>query len=170
MTKQKFFFEEDTSVSGQEESGITWDEHADTFFNVLEGAGVTADKDSLAPKGVETERYKTTSKKTQLLELEYGIIKEDYVIHITPCHPHRNLTQRTALAEAVKACVFALNDIVPFDLKVRLHLPQDNWEIKAISFVIEGGADAWNLNRETLEQVTIPDIEAKVTAICMKAK
>ena len=103
-----------------------------------------------------------------MLLIEHGVVSNDYVLHITPTHPQRNLQAKNKLHAAIKEIITELNKVVPFDLRVDIHLPQEDWEVKATSFIVRGAADAWNFDRDAMDNVTIPSIEKKVADICVK--
>lgn len=168
MADDKFFFEEDPDAKG--DSGITWSEHTTTFLSVLETEGVLRERKeiSLDPMMPQSE-MQTQHLKTTLLDIEYGIVKDDYVLHVTPLHPRKNLTNTNLLSEAMRAMIVLLNAEVPTTLRVEIFKPRADWEIKATSFIIKEGATAWNLDRGKIESVIIPKIMEQVSAICMKA-
>jgi hypothetical protein len=168
MSKDTFFFEEDPQAEGA--SGLTGKEHAEAFFSVLEQEGIIKDR-----QGVEAfdelkaqSEISTQTERTSLVEVEYGIVKADYVVHVTPIHPVRNLSQRPLFEQAVKQCVVLLSKAVPVSLRVDIYLPQPDWQIKATSFVIRDAADTWNFDAKAVE-AAIPDILEQVTKICAQA-
>lgn len=168
MSKDKFFFEEDPSAAP--DSGMTWDEHSDTFFSVLEEAGIAKTRDSLSLEPIEAKpQMQVQKKRTTLVEIEFGKVRNDYVIHITPIHPHKNLKNDRLLKYAVGEAVKLLNQYVPQNVSVAIWLPRDDYEIKSTSFVIKDGAEAWNLDIEKLENSAVPELLDQITQICMKA-
>lgn len=166
MSDNKFFFEEDPAA---EESGVTWNEHADTFFHGLKEADLLKEREKIdfAPMGTQVE-MQTEHKTTKLVDIEFGVVKSDYVIHITPVHSTKNLTKRPLLEEAVKHAVVELNKVVPSNLNVEIFLPREDYEIKAISFIIREGADAWNLDMKKLSNEVVPKMLEDIGKICMK--
>lgn len=159
---RKFFFEEDPELEETIKSGV--------FFQELEKSGIikTTEGMDMNPLTPEPES-KTKTERTATVEVEFGRVKDDYVLHVTPIHPRKNLKKRALLESAVKTCVVNLNKVVPPSLRVDIYLPQDDWEIKAISFIIRDGWTAWNLDRDKLEAETVPTLLTEVGAICMKA-
>jgi hypothetical protein len=103
-----------------------------------------------------------------LLLIEHGVVANDYVLHITPVHPQRNLQNRNKLHAAIKEIILELNKVVPFDLRVDIHLPQEDWEVKATSFLVREAVNAWNFDLEAMDKITVPEIEKKVSDICVK--
>lgn len=164
-----FFFEEDTE--GGLDTGVTGAEQADTFLSVLEGEGIIKDRGPLTSfdqmKNVSEADTKVT--KTSLVEIEYGIVKGDYVIHITPIHPQKNLLKKNLLEAAVKQTVIILNKTIPPTLSVDIFLPRSDYEIKAMSYVIRQATDAWNFEVSKIETEAIPQILEQVGKICMMA-
>lgn len=161
----KFFFEEDVEEIG---SGVTTDEQADIFGEAVAEMGITSPLDSMAPKNVELIQNDVNKIETPMLTIEYGIVGKDYVLHITPTHPQRNLQDGNKLNSAIKEIIYELNTVVPFDLRVDIHLPQPDWEVKATSFIVRDAANAWNFSREEMDNEVVPEIERKVSAICVK--
>ena len=159
----KFFFEEDAE---DPISGVTHTEQADIFSDVLEGIGVSANIDSMEPMGAVAKRLEMHDIKNGLLHIEYGIVDQDYVIHLTPTHPKRNLSSDTKLRSSIEKTIMCLNKVVPFDLQVEIHLPRADWEIKVLSFIVRGAATAWNIDVSYLESIIIGEIGPELTAIC----
>lgn len=168
MGKDTFFFEEDPVA---EDSGITAKEHADTFFSALETEGIIKDRQGISSfDQLKNEAAQSTEKKRNaLVEVEFGVVNDDYVLHVTPTHPHKNLQKRQLFEVAVRECVILLNQVVPTTLTVDIYLPQPDWEIKATSFIIRGGADAWNLDVQKIASETVPLILERVAKICAQA-
>jgi hypothetical protein len=168
MGKEDLFFEEDPKAP--EETKMTWEEHSDTFFGVLQGEGIVSNREdmSMAPMGVVPE-MSAKVQKNGVVEIEFGVVKDDYTVHITPIHPKKNLSNQALFKEALKEAVTILNGVVPPELKVDIFLPRPDWEIKATSFVVRGGATAWNLDHTRIEKATVPLLLEAVTAVCMKA-
>ena len=166
MSKDKFFFEEDPQAG--EDSGLTWGEHAEAFMGALKEDGLAQSGLSLEPMDAQSDMDMTTVKNS-LIELQYGTVGDDYVIHITPTHPQKNLKLKPLLDEAMKTTITILAAYVPVSLRVDIHPPQKDWEIKATSYLIRGGATAWNLDRAELESKALPEMIDKVGQICMKA-
>jgi hypothetical protein len=160
--ENKFFFEDDS-----EDSSSSAKDQADVFGAILEEAGINSPIESMAPMGVVPDKVEMKSDKTQIVSIEYGIVKNNYAIHITPTHNKRNLSSDAKMSSAIKEIITEMNKKVPYELKVAIHLPQEDWEVKALSFVIEGGADAWNFDIKDFESESIPVILEKVTQICM---
>lgn len=170
MSTDKFFFEEDPEAS--EGTGLTPEEHTDCFLTALEANGIIKDRGflpSLDPFQVQAETAKTQHKTTGLIDIEYGIAKSDYVLHITPLHHQKNLTNKNLLDAAVKTAVMELNKIVPPTMHVDIFLPRHDYEIKATSFVIKDGGDAWNLDRDKIETEVVPQLVELIGKICMRA-
>lgn len=168
MSKDKFFFEEDPEAS--EESSLNWTEHAATFFHALEDHGLIEDRPvmDLAPM-TPTIEMNTAHKVTSLVDIEYGTVKADYAIHITPIHPRKNLIKEELLHEAVRLAVVLLNRVIPTSSVVSIFMPRKDWEIKVISFVVKDGADTWNLDTKKIEEETVPQLLEEIGKICMKA-
>ena len=161
--ENKFFFEEDP-----EGGELTAKDQADIFGHLMSEVELTSAIESMEPMGVELDgKIEMKTHSDNLITLEYGIVQDNYTLHITPIHQRRNLTSQNKLNEAIKSVILLMNQKVPFDLKVAIHLPQEDWEIKALSFVIEGGANAWNFNIPEFEELIIPEIFKSVSNICM---
>lgn len=159
---RKFFFEEDPELEETIKSGV--------FFEELEKSGIIKSTEGMDMNPLTPEaESKTQVKRTGTVEIEYGRVKNDYILHVTPIHPRKNLTKRSLLELAVKTCVVTLNKVVPPSLHVDIYLPQEDWEIKAISFIIRDGWNAWNLDRDRVEAETVPALLDEVGAVCMKA-
>jgi len=162
----KFFFEEDTAEVLS--SGVSTKEQADIFGEVLEELGISGAPDSMEPMEATMKKMVLREMKTTLLHIEYGIVDKDYVLHITPVHPKRNFQGDAKLRLAIQEVILILNKIVPFDLKVSIHLPREDWEVKALSFVVRQGAVAWNLRTEELDTAVTEEVEPKLAALCMR--
>jgi len=169
MGNNRFFFEEDPEA--KEETGLTWGEHTNTFIDVLKKDGFIKEGDAAIALGdtlkAEADVVKTKHSKNSLLDIEFGIIQSNYAIHITPLHPHKNLTNPKALDRAVREAVIILNKIIPPNLQVDIFLPRADYELKAISFVIREGAEAWNLDAANLENIAIPQLMEQIGKVCM---
>jgi hypothetical protein len=163
-----FFFEEDPKA--QPDTGLTPEEHANTFLTILEDGGIIKDRSPLTSfdpmKNVS--EMNTQKVQTNLVEVEYGIVKNDYVVHVIPIHPHKNLKDKRLLDQALQATILILNKIVPTTLNVDIYLPRADFEIKATSYVIREAADSWNFDSKAIE-AAIPTIMEQVGQICMKA-
>lgn len=163
MDETKFFFEPDTETS---ESGITNEEHADTFFNTLKEAGIIHEQIPESMEAQQAQAQAAMSKvETRLLQVEFGTYLDNYAVHITPTHPQRNLSDELAVKKALKELVLILNDYVPYTLQVQLHLPQSDWKMKVLSAVVVGGASAWNFDTDKLEKEGIPRLIAAIESI-----
>lgn len=168
MGKDTFFFEEDPAAG--DDSGVTGEEQADTFLSVLAEGGIIKDRSSLTSfdpmkAAADADTKKT---KTAMVEIEYGIVKGDYVIHVVPTHPHKNLKNQKLLEHAIRQTVLMLNKEIPGTLKVDIYLPRADFEIKATSYVVRDAADAWNFDATKVEAL-IPAILEQVGKICMMA-
>ena len=163
--ENKFFFESDPE--DQDGGSFTPEDQANIFGSIVSEIGLKSDIDSMAPMSAVPDKVEMKTKTDNLILLEYGIVQNNYTIHLTPIHQRRNLSDNNKLNDAIKTIVLLMNKMVPFDLKVSIHLPQEDWEIKALSFVIEGGADAWNFNVADFEETIIPEIFDKISKICM---
>lgn len=157
----KFFFEEDASSPGSLDSS----EQADIFGEVVAESGVKSGMTSMAPLGVEVLSDVKEIRNTLLL-VEYGTVGDDYAIHVTPLHPSRNLQNDQKLNRAIRLVVEEMNKYIPFDVRVDIHLPQKDWEIKATSFIARGAKVAWNVDINDLNTKLIPSIVDGVTNIC----
>lgn len=166
MSGNKFFFEED--AESEQGTGVNFKEQADIFGDSLEQAGVKSTLGSMEPLKAEPARLEMKQITNPMVLLEYGIVDKDYVVHITPTNPQRNLQNEVKLRAAIETTILAMNKAVPFDLQVKIHLPQKDWDIKVLSFVITQGADAWNFDIPSFETTIIPDIHKKVSDICVK--
>jgi hypothetical protein len=161
MSNDKFFFEEDPKAT--EATGLTWAEHTDAFFGALgkDGTGM-----SLEPHAVVVE-MKTEHKSTSLVDVEYGTVKADYVIHITPLHPQRNLAKGNLVEQAMEATLKLLVTVVPHTLRVDICKPRPKDEIKVLSFIIREGAETWNLDTKKIEAEVVPQLLEQIGKICM---
>lgn len=159
----KFFFEEDPSSSSND---INWSEHSDTFFEQIKDMGILQ-KENMAPHGIVID-MQVKKMETTLIRIEYGIVKEDYVIHTIPIHHKKNFSREDVLKQAMYQTVVRLQKIIPADLQVDIYPPDTDWHVKAISYVIRRGSDAWNLDREKLENEVLPDIKLFLTELCSR--
>ena len=162
----KFFFEEDIEELS---TGVTPIEQADFFNGVVGGLGVSGALDSMEPMEAQAKRLEMKDIKNNLVMVEYGIVDKDYVLHITPLHAKRNLTNDTKLRIAIEQTMIALNKIIPFDIQVEIHLPREDYEVKALSFVARGAAVAWNLSTTDLDNLITGEIVPALTTICNKS-
>lgn len=164
--KEKFFFEEDPEA--QSDSGMSWNEHSGTFFSALQEIGIAKAAPDLMPMDVQATTVNLKTIAGKLTSIEYGVVDNDYVIHITPTHPKYNLGNLQLYNEALKESVIELNKVIPPTLRVDVYHPQPDWEIKAISFAIRGGAQSWNFDTSTVDSAVELLIQ-KIDAICGKA-
>lgn len=167
----KFFFEEDTD--GVEDTGMTWAEHTSTFLDTLKKEGyikeTSSDFDLGGVKKAETD-MSTKHVHNSLVDVEFGTVRTNYVIHITPTHPHKNLAHQKLLEQAVRSAIIILNNgIIPPNLDVDIFLPRDDYKIKSISFTIKDGAEAWNLDVSKIEKEAVPKLLDQIGKICMAA-
>lgn len=171
MSNDKFFFEEDPE--GAKDSGITWEEHTDTFMNVLKDGGFIKEGIEAfsldTPLTAQADVSNTKKVRNVFVEIEYGIIQSNYAVHITPIHAQKNLTKQTLLNLAIKQAVFILNQHIPPSVRVEIFMPRPDYEIKAISFVVKEGAEAWNLDTAKIEIEAIPKLLEEIAKICMQA-
>jgi hypothetical protein len=161
MEEGKFFFEEDPQSSAND---INWVEHSDTFYNQIKDMGILQ-KESLSPHGVSVD-MEMQKMETSFVRIEYGIVRQDYVIHTIPTHHRKNFSTPEALKKAMYQTVTRLQAVIPNDLQVDIYPPQPEWEVKAISYIVRRGADAWNLDREKLEKEILPQIKIALTEVC----
>lgn len=166
MGDSKFFFEEDSEA--QNGTGVSYEEQADIFGAALEESGVGNKLGSMAPLQAEVTPMKLEVESNKLIQIEYGIVGKDYVVHITPTHPNRNLQSDQKLNAAIKAAILTMNQVVPFDLQVQIHLPQEDWDVKVLSFVLKDGADFWSFDQNKFKAVSIPELMQQLSAICTK--
>ncbi len=164
--ENKYFFEEDADADSG--TGVTFEEQADVFGNVLADAGIDSSLSSMTPLQAEPVKINMQQLSNGVLLVEYGIIGPDYVMHITPTHPQKNLTSSNKINLAIRITILELNKIVPYDLRVDIHTPKEEWDVKAISFLVRGGAEAWNLDIKSIDAV-VPNIFNKITELCTKA-
>lgn len=166
MSGNKFFFEEDSEA--EQGSGVSLEEQADIFSDSVSQAGVSGKIDSMAPMKVEAAPVEVKQERTSLALVEFGVVDKNYAIHITPTHPQRNLKDHKKMRAAIEAAIIEMNRHVPPDLQVNIHLPQEDWDIKVLSFVVQGGAAAWNFDIAAFESEAVPVILKKVSDICAK--
>jgi hypothetical protein len=141
MVAKGFFFDPETKVEPtKSQSG--------TFFSTLEEAGViqSADQESMP---IEKEGEMSVLK-TQFLILEFGSYKDDYSLHIEPCHDKKNLDSpykvELAVVEALKLLRPATGDI-----RIDVYLPKEEWKKKIISLVVRGAMKSWYFNQVEFE-------------------
>lgn len=166
MNGNKFFFEEDTSE--QSPTGVGFEEQADIFSSSVKEVGIATHMGSMKPMQASVPKIDLKVIEDKLVRVEYGVIDADYVIHITPIHDRRNLKPDAKLKRAIEASVIEMNKSIPFDLQVAIHLPQESWDVKVLSFVVKGGASAWNFDQDSFGRVAIPIIHKSVSDICLK--
>ena len=172
MSNDKFFFEEDPE--SEKDSGISWEEHTDTFLSVLKKEGylqdLPFDKLSLGSEmKAEADRNETKHVTSSLLDIEFGVIQSNYVLHITPVHAQKNLSKPALLNEAVKTAVILMNQVIPANLDVKIFMPRVDYPVKAVTFSIAGGGEAWNFDQTQLETEVVPKMLEQIGKICMLA-
>jgi len=167
MSETKFFFEEDETKENTK-SNKTLESDLDFFNSVLKEEGVDGFLNTLEPSSAQPLPRELNKLENPVLEIIYGNIGDDYYIYIFPKHPKKTINENN-LRVAVEEVVIAMNKEVPYTLKVTITLPRKEWEIKLMSFIIEGGAVAWNFSRESFEANVIPSIFSTLTDICNKA-
>lgn len=157
MEKTKFFFEPDTQAG--HDSGLTTEEHADTFFSTLVDAGIIKDSadDDFETKTAEAQAFMRRLE-SSLLQLDFGTYQDNYAIHITPIHPKKNLSTDLLVKRALKELVLVMNEYVPYTCQVNLFLPRSEWKMKVISAVVVGGATAWNFDQTKFDDEAAPKI------------
>ena len=163
--ENKFFFEEDSEASS--DATINAKDQADIFGAIVAEAGVSSNLESMAPLEMVAGKNELKTINTTIVTVEYGIVQDNYTVHITPTHKQRNLSRQSKFSEALEATIILMNTKVPFDLRVEIIPPQEDWEVKMLSFIIQGGATAWNFDIADFEATVIPKILEKITAICM---
>ena len=165
--KPKFFFEAD---AGTEDFTLTPQEHADTFFNTLQSAGIIQESpvEDLTAKKVEPEGV-MKKLESKILSIEYGTYQDNYSVHLTPVHPTKNLKDDESVKKALKELVVTLNEYVPQTLRVDIFMPRPDWKMKVISAVVIDGAKTWNFNLKSLEEEGIPKIFAAVEKVIMSS-
>ena len=166
MTDQprtKFFFEADPAAT---EPGLSWKEHAETFFNVLRDTGVIQTSESMEQKGV-TASASMQVKSSKVLQVEFGTYQDNYAVHVTPIHPVKNIRTDGQMKAALFLLVKILNDYVPYNLQVNIHMPRADWKIKVVSAVVQGGATSWNFDRERLEREGIDRIIREIDRVLL---
>lgn len=157
----KFFFEEDPESSGND---VSWSEHSETFFDQIKDLGIIQ-KESLAPHGVSVD-MQMQKMETTLIRIEYGVVRQDYVIHTIPTHPRKNFSNPAVLKQAMYQTISRLQQVIPLDLQVDVYPPDPQWEVKAVSYVVRKGSDAWNLDRAKLENEILPEVKLALTDLC----
>jgi hypothetical protein len=162
--KGGLFFEPDPEASPASE--LTWEEHGDTFSSGIAEAGAHGEI-SFAPIEASVDMI-TEKKHTSLVEIEFGVMGNDFLVHITPLHGQKNLTKPHVFQAAMTDVVKIMNEYVPTDLQVDIFLPRQDYEIKATSFKIRGGNDAWNFDVATFKVEAIQRILDTVTEHCLK--
>lgn len=144
--KPGFFFDADPDANNSP---------AGEFFNTLQAAGVIQESD----EPVKTEAVAVMRQlESSLLTLQFGVYEGNYAVHITPIDKLRNLGTEQKMKLALFEATKLLSTYVPATLKVLIHMPRPEWKMKVISFVVEGGATAWHLDRNKLEEECMPMI------------
>lgn len=161
----KFFFEED---SDDLSTGVNAEEQADIFGSGLEELGLSGGPDSMEPMDAVTVRMEMKEIKSTLLLINYGVTGKDYVLHVEPLHPQKNFTEEHKLRLAIDTIMIAFNKVVPFDIRVEIGLPREDYEVKVLTFIARGGAEAWNLNTEDLDKIIEGDLGQALSNVCMK--
>jgi hypothetical protein len=105
---------------------------------------------------------------TSFVRVEYGVVRQDYVIHTIPTHSRKNFSNPEVLKQAMYQTVTRLQRVIPNDLQVDIYPPDPEWEVKAVSYIIRRGADAWNLDRDKLEGEVLPEIKIALTEVCTR--
>jgi len=165
---QGFFFEEDPDST---ESGVDWSEQSAFFNSVIQTEGKHKAKEgsempSMVPMGIQSE---ASLKRLQngWIAVEFGKVRKDYAIHTIPINPRVDFGNKDVFAQTCRITILLLNEIVPFDLQVNVFPPDPNWSVKAVSYKIIGGVDAWNLDLDKLEAEVMPKILEQLTQYCM---
>lgn len=153
----KFFFEqeeEDTKPSEDKE-----------FFFMLKEAGIVQQPGD-KPQDISADAVmKQVS--TKLVAVEYGTYQDNYAVHVTPVHPRKNLDE-SKVEDAIRQLILVMHEYVPQTLQVKIYPPRADWQMKVISFVIEGGATAWNFDVAEFESSGIPKIQMAMEKVIMK--
>jgi hypothetical protein len=166
IEKPKFFFESDETAP--KELTLTSQEHADTFFSTLQGAGIIQESphEDMEEKKIAADAS-MQKKESKVLVLEYGTYQDNYAIHLTPIHPRKNLENEQDVKQALYYLASILNEYVPHETQVNLFLPRADWKMKVISAVVQNGAHVWNFDKKRLEENGIPRIFEAVERVIM---
>lgn len=135
------------------------------FFDAEVAARDTNNKEGTAAVEVQAQMKKM---KTVYLEIDYGTYQNNYAVHITPVHEKKNIATEKQVQQVLHAAILALNEVVPYQVKVLIHPPRPEWKLKVISFVIEGATKAWNFDQAALEAKVIPKMFEEVQKIILK--
>lgn len=155
--KVKFFFEPDTQADN--DTKMTTEEHADTFFSTLVDAGFIQQNIDASFEAKTAEALASMKRlESSILQVDFGTYQDNYAVHVTPVNPKRNLSTDLALKRALKEIVLIMNEYVPFTCQVNLFLPRDEWKMKVISAVVVNGANAWNFDHSKFESEAAPKI------------
>lgn len=160
--KPPFFFDPEpaTTQTPRETVGSS------SFFDALKGAGIIQSPDSDALP-FETEG-KMEELKTEYLIFAYGTYKDDYSIHIEPCHPKKNLSTPVKVELAIVEALKLIRPHVSDSMRIDVFLPRSEWERKVISIVLRGGAKAFGFRKDVFEEETPQQIFMKVQEVILK--
>lgn len=172
-TEPKFAFEEDVSEEKPAEATGLLDFFKDVGIATAQPGSM--DEAINWVEGVRPEEGAVTTAinggmkrlEDTILQLEFGTYDGNYSVHLTPAHAQRNLRDDDHVAKAVNAAIVLLNQVVPYNLQVKIHMPRPDWKMKVISFVIEGGAHAWNFDIPKVEAECIPKIFEAVRGVIL---
>ena len=158
----KFFFDEGPSAGKQPGAQV------ETFFSTLKETGVIREPLEETLEAKPTEVLAAMSKlESNIVSVEYGTYQDNYAIHITPINPKRNLATDDDVKRALLSIVTIMNEYVPYNIRVDLHLPKSEWKMKVISAVVVGGASAWNFDHATFSEKAIPRIKSAVESVIL---
>jgi len=140
-----------------------------SFFDVLQKAGVVKSADGDEKIGVESEGQMTRLE-TPYLIIEFGTYKEDYSIHVEPCHIKKNLASTYQVEEAVSRMMKLLAVAIPQTLQVDIYLPREDWKRKVISMVLRKAAAVWNFDQKSIEEKVLPEMFKQVQEVILNGK
>jgi len=163
---KKFFFESDQEEAKKED--LVKESEASTFFDVLKDSGIITEGGEAAEDHTIEIDALMNKKESRTLQVEYGVYQGNYAVHVTSTHPRKNLAERGKTKLALKELVVIMNEYVPPTLQVELHLPHEDWTLKVISAVVQGGAGAWNFDLKEFEDKAIPRIFDSIDAVIRK--
>lgn len=158
MTEKSYFFESETPAKPEPAKDRA-------FFDALDVAGMIQESNDLVPVKAEASMKNLSN---PVLALEYGTYQKDYAVHLTPHHPQRNLATDADVHQALREASVILNQYIPPTLQVAVSLPRADWKMKVISFVVKGGADAWNFDVPKFENEGIPKVFEAVQKVILK--
>jgi hypothetical protein len=122
-------------------------EDVETFSEVFKKEGIT-DQESFRLK--KTAEMKVESQK--YITINHGKHEDNYVWHIQPTYPKKPWA--VSIDKVLYAIGRVLNEYLPTDIMIDLHLPSSEWKIEEITVRANGALTHWAVTDAMLATVT----------------